>query len=145
MSPGLLLRSLLTLLAAGMLLSTASCAGNPAERTFPVRGQVLFRGKPAVGARVTFVPRDRSGTQAPRPTAAVERDGMFRLTTRLAYDGAPAGRYAVTIVYRSPAKKIDDENAGPDLLRGKYRDPKTTPLEVVVQPGDNDLPMFKLP
>ena len=139
------LRTLSSLLTAGLLLGVISCAPNAGEPTYPVRGQVLFRGKPAAGARVTFVLRDRSGPEAPRPTAAVERDGTFRLSTRLAYDGAPAGRYAVTVVYPSPAKKIDDENAGPDLLRGKYRDAKTTPLEIVVQPGDNQLAAFRLP
>ncbi len=128
----------------GLLLAAASCDHGAGEPTYPVRGRVLFRGKPAEGARVTLVPRDRTGPQAPRPTAAVERDGTFRLSTRLAYDGAPAGRYAVTIVYLSPAKKVDDENAGPDLLRGKYRDPRTTPLTADVKPGDNELPVFHL-
>lgn len=138
-------RLLPALVVAGMLCGAVSCQRRDIDPVYPVRGKVLFHGKAAQGARVTFVPRDRSGPQAPRPNAAVEADGTFHLSTRLAYDGAPAGRYAVTIVYLSPAKKIDDENAGPDLLRGKYRDPNTTPLEVEVKPAENELPPFKLP
>ncbi len=137
-------RSFTLLLVVGLLLTVAACGRDDSNRRHPVRGQVLFRGRPAEGARVTFVPQDNQDPRASRPTAAVEKDGSFRLTTRASYDGAPAGRYAVTIIYRSPSKKIDDENAGPDLLAGKYSDPKTTPLKVAITDGDNNLEPFNL-
>ena len=35
-----------------------------------------------------------------------------------------------------PEKKENDENVGPDLLRGRYADPKTTPLVVEVKEAD---------
>jgi hypothetical protein len=131
-------------LAATLVLVLVSCRGNDPNAPVPVRGRVLYRGRPAEGARVTFVPTDASDPAAPRPTAAIEKDGTFRLTTKLSYDGAPPGRYAVTIVYPSPAKKVDDENAGPDLLGGKYASPKTTPLHVEVKPIANELEPFLL-
>ena len=76
--------------------------------------------------------------------AEVGRDGAFRLSTYASYDGAPPGRYAVLIVYPSPAQKIDGENAGPDLLQGRYADPKTTPLRAEIKEGTNDLEPFNV-
>ena len=52
----------------------------------------------------------------------------------------------MTVVYRSPARKVEDENAGPDLLKGKrYGDGKTTPLAVEIKAGNNELETFNLP
>jgi hypothetical protein len=132
------------LMVGALILTVAACNGDDPGRPQPVRGKVFFRDRPAEGARVTFVPQGGNDPRAARPTAAVERDGTFRLSTRSSYDGAPAGRYAVTVVYRSPTKKVDDENAGPDLLDGKYRDPKTTPLRADVKAGENELEPFRL-
>lgn len=131
-------------LTAGLVLGLVSCRGADPNAPVPVRGQVRYRDRPAEGARVTFVPTGAGDPAAPRPTAAVDADGTFRLTTKLSYDGAPPGRYAVTIVYPSPAKKVDDENVGPDLLRGKYANPKTTPLQAEVKAGPNELEPFRL-
>ena len=66
----------------------------------------------------------------------MKRNGTFRLSTYASYDGAPPGRYAVTIIYRSPAEKVDDENRGPDLLEGRYADPKTTPFTIEIKNGN---------
>jgi len=129
---------------AVIIATLASCGGADPRPPQPVRGQVFFRNAPAAGATVTFVPRDTAEPRPVRPTATVDRDGTFRLTTRLAHDGAPTGRYAVTIVFPSAERKIDDENAGPDLLKGRYRDPRTTPLEVEVRSGENLLEPFRL-
>jgi hypothetical protein len=102
---------------------------------------VYFRALPAEGALVTFVPAE---PHAPRPAATVSKDGGFQLTTRTAFDGAAPGHYAVTIVYPSPEKKVDDQNAGPDLLRGRFADPKTTPLSADITVGENDLTPYRL-
>jgi hypothetical protein len=104
---------------------------------------VFYKGKPAEGARVTLVPLE-GVADTPNPGAQVRKDGSFRLSTFRSHDGAPDGRYAVTIVYPSPARKVDDENAGPDLLGGRYADPKTTPLRADVRDGPNDLEPFRL-
>ncbi len=137
-------RFLLLLLAGGLALGPASCRRGGHKSVSPVSGRVLYNGKPAEGAQVTFFPLDHKDPQKPRPGAQVRRDGSFRLSTYASYDGAPPGRYAVTIIYRSPEKKENDENMGPDLLRGRYADPKTTPLAVEVKEGANDLAPFDL-
>ncbi len=133
------------LLAGGLALGVASCRRHEQRPVYPVTGKVLFRGQPAEGAQVTLFPVDDKDPKRPRPGGQVRRDGSFRLSTYLSYDGAPPGRYAVVIVYRSPEKKEDDENRGPDLLQGRYADPKTTPLKVEVKEGPNNLEPFNLP
>lgn len=131
------------MLTGGLLLSTAACS-DP-QRPYPVRGTVLFQNKAAEGAVVTFVPIENDDSRAARPSAIVGPDGTFRLSSRGAFDGAPPGHYAVTIFYLSPEKKQDGQNAGPDQLKGKFNDPRTTPLKVEVKAADNDLDSFRLP
>jgi hypothetical protein len=135
---------LLLMLAGGMALGLASCHRQDSQPVYPVSGTVFCNGKPAEGAHVTFFPQDQSGPKMPRPGAQVRKDGSFRLSTYASYDGAPAGRYAVTIICPSPEKKENDENVGPDLLRGRYADPKTTPLAADVKEETNHLAPFQV-
>ncbi len=126
-------------LLAGLMLHLASCSRGGHTPVYPVTGRVLFKGKPAEGAQVTFVGLDQKDPKTPKPGAQVKKSGVFRLSTYRSYDGAPAGRYAVTVIYRSSARKVDDENMGPDLLQGRYADAKTTPLKAEIKTGNNEL------
>lgn len=90
------------------------------------------------------MPLSNNDPRMTRAIATVDKDGGFRLTTCRAYDGAAPGLYAVTIVYLSPETMVEDQNAGPDLLEGRYSDPKTTPLRAEVKPGKNELEPFNL-
>ena len=136
---------LLLALVGGLGFGLAACRQSDQKPVHPLTGRVLYRGKPAEGASITFVPLDDNDPKSRRPGAQVEKDGSFRLSTYASYDGAPSGRYAVTIVYPSPEKKENDENAGPDLLCGRYADPKTTPLKVEVKEETSKLEPFGLP
>ncbi len=137
-------RFILLTLVGGLTLSLAACRRGDRRPVYPVSGEVFYKGKPAEGAQVTFVPRDDNDPKLPRPGAQVRKNGSFRLSTYASYDGAPAGRYAITIVYRSSARKENDENVGPDLLQGRYADPKTTPLAAEVKKETNDLTPFQI-
>ena len=94
---------------------------------------------------MTFNPVDDHASKTPKPGAQVKKNGEFRLSTYQSYDGAPAGRYAVTIIYPSPERKENDENIGPDLLQGRYADPKTSPLKIEVKEQNNNLATFNIP
>jgi hypothetical protein len=137
-------RFFLLAVAIVLALGLASCRQGDYRPVYHVAGKVLFKGKPAEGAEVTLFLLDTSDPKRPRPGGQVRPDGSFRLSTYASHDGAPPGRYAVVIVYRSAEKKVDDENRGPDLLRGRYADPKTTPLRVEVKEGENTLEPFDL-
>ncbi len=137
-----MLRSFFFFTALGLVCCLTACSD--VHRPYPVSGKVHFRQRPAHGALITLVPLSNSDPKAPRPTGTVEKDGKYRLTTRLAFDGAPIGTYAVTIVYPSPEKKVEEQNAGPDLLQGKFSDPRTTTLRAEIKAESNELPTFDL-
>src|SRR5262245_11865951 len=84
-----------------LLVAVAGCSsGSERVPVFPVRGQVFYQSKPAVGAVVILNPQDASlGERLPmRPNGKVEADGSFQITTYETNDGAPAGEYKVTIL-----------------------------------------------
>ena len=137
--------------AVGTLLLAAvlgvSCRGGR-RPVFPVRGQVFFEGKPTPEALVIFHPLDDPDPNAPRPVARVAADGSFAPTTYTTDDGAPAGRYAVTVAW---VKERDNQNAPrgeerdpQNLLPDRYAKPETSGLEVHVKEGANELAPFRL-
>ena len=136
-------------LAAGVLgcLLLSSCQRG--VTAYPVRGQVLVGGKPAVGATVVFHPADAADPRALRPAGVVQEDGSFTLrsydpqTCPTPMDGAPAGEYLVTVNWLPP-DYAEYRNVLPDKLNGRYVDPKTSGLRATVKPEPNDLPPFRL-
>jgi hypothetical protein len=143
----MLIRLTIGLSAIGLL---AGCSPQPAgEGLSPVQGQVLVRGRPAVNAFVVLHPLAPADVSAPRPHGLVDAQGIFRLGTHAADDGAAPGEYAVTIQWFDNSRsKTDDErgpNAQSDLLRGRYSDPRhPKALRVRIAAGPNTLPPFRL-
>jgi hypothetical protein len=130
----------LRLLLAAILTGLASC-GRGGQGLAPVRGQVLYEGKPANGSIVFFHPQDDSGPSAHRPVGKVGPDGWFELKTDKG-ERAPPGRYVVTVVWKSRNGGADDEEK--DLLPTRYMNPATSQLTAEVKEGSNELPPFKL-
>ncbi|MFO0865039.1 MAG: hypothetical protein U0744_10370 [Gemmataceae bacterium] len=131
-------------LCAGSLVAAVAAIGcssrSAAEKTYPVSGEVFYEGKPAAGAAVIFHPIE-AGKESQRARGRVEKDGTFRLSTRVANDGASAGNYIVTVEW----KKTDDHpEQGISLLADRYADPKTSGLTAIVKEEENRLPPFKL-
>jgi hypothetical protein len=127
------------------------------QSVYPTDGIVTYQGKPAVGARVTLFPVARTQGRV-FPTAKVAADGTFKLTTYEPEDGAPVGKYKVTIVrgqleadeYAELAKnntpeqvkRIADKMAQ-DPLYSKYSNPRESGLTAEITDGPNRLE-FKL-
>lgn len=141
-------RSVAVLLAAFVLsLVACGCGGSTDNRTpvFPVKGKVTVAGKPAERAQVVFHPLADAGPNTPRPTGTVGSDGTFTLSTYTEGDGAPAGEYAVAIVWPESASATGgDADTGGDRLGGRYANPKTSGLKATVAEGRPDLPPFAL-
>ena len=96
------------------------------------------------GAQIFFQPVGFTLPGSARPSAVVQADGTFRLSTFKQFDGAPPGDYRVCVTWLSDAMKQDGENVGPDRLQNRYRDPDKSPLLVNVQERANVLATLEL-
>ena len=109
---------------------------------------MLFEGNklPPEGAFVVFKPvKEMPQLQKTggNPRGTVGKDGKFKLTTHRPDDGAPVGEYEIIITWHRPNEGEGDD--GPDLLRGRYRDPAKSRLpRMIVKEGSNELPPIKL-
>jgi hypothetical protein len=132
----------------GVLLTPLVCAllsgcGDGKPAVYPVTGQVLVKGKPADGAYVVFHPKCGGDDKSPRPYATTDSSGNFKLTTYESEDGAPAGGYRVSIVWR-PQPKSQLEAEGTDRLHGKYANAASAGLEAEVLKEPTTLKPFQL-
>src|SRR5690349_23328191 len=122
-------RVALLLLACLFFLSGCS-AGDTGPKCYPVRGTVTFNKQSVPEGMVIFHPLDAAATHFPNPVGYTDQDGNFELTTFSPSDGAPVGKYAITVEFRE-LKPDGDEmiHDGPNLLPEKYANPKTSGLE----------------
>ncbi len=124
-------------------VACVSCAGG--QKVYPVRGQVLFQGKPAAGATVVFHPVSadpKAVERPPTPTGTVQPDGSFTLSTYPYGDGAPPGEYKVAVVWLDREKAV--EGSVPNRLPAKYASPQDSGLTATVNAGPTELQPFQL-
>jgi hypothetical protein len=114
---------------------------------YPVTGKVMVKGQPAEGAEVVFYPvtAEVDGVKIPGPAATTDANGVFRLRSYEAEDGAPAGEFKVTVVWPAPPPP----NASgvfqmTDRLGGRYANPDTSKLTARVEPGGGEIAPFEL-
>jgi hypothetical protein len=136
----------LTLTTGFLLVALCGCAGDGRKPTYAVRGQVFdAKKKPATGALVVFHPVTADANHPARPSATVDAEGNYALTTYVTGDGAPAGEYAITIVW-PPPRKSPFEPAGGDQLQGKLSRPENSPHKFTVESKpDQVVPAITLP
>ena len=99
-------------------------------------------GKPVEGARVFFHPEEQAKDRF-LPNAITGTGGVFQLTTYQPDDGAPAGRYKVSVALGAGGDKATDDPevkapaiksaAAPPGLPEKYSDPKTSELSAEIR------------
>jgi hypothetical protein len=132
------------LFALAAILACTSCARTDRPPLFSVQGEVYYQGKPAEGASVFFHPVDKATSLAGEgmPHGVVGADGTFHLGTFAAEDGAPAGDYAVTVIWESQPSSRDEDAF--NLLPRRYASPATSGLRARVVEGDTQLEPFKL-
>jgi hypothetical protein len=129
-----------SLTIAVIALTLASC-GDTRKPVVPVRGKMLFRGKPAEGALVVFNPVGESDPNAVKPQGLVSNDGSFEVSTYGEKDGAPAGEYMVTFVWmiENPKNKTIWSP-----LPAQFMQPDKSGLRVTIKDGPNELQPFEL-
>jgi hypothetical protein len=118
----------------------------------------MAKGEPAAGALIVFHPRGNDNANAVRPSATVDENGVFELTSFKAKDGAPAGDYDVAISWEvAPAAGkladgskitgmggVENRTIATDRLGGKYRDYRSSGLKATVKAGTNEELLFDL-
>ena len=130
--------------ALALLLLLPACAKRP-RPVYPASGQLLIDGKPVGGVFVLFNPVD-PGPEVERPSATTEPDGTFRLTTRTAYDGGPAGEYIVTLLYEPVTSPLSRPKGPPPNIDGQYLSVTSSPLRARIEPKPaNEIPAFRIP
>lgn len=140
-------------LSAALAVALPACQGSPSDRlpVFHAAGKVTYQDRPLADALVVFqradAPTDPSRT-VPNPTCRTVADGTFRLGTYEPDDGAPAGRYLVGVSTACPSSgesgPLVKRAGAPDVLKGRYADPKTSGLTAEIKEGANELPTFAL-
>ena len=142
MNRGALSRTGGALALALTALFTSSCGPDAGTALNAVKGSAFFQGKPAAGAVISFH-KVGDDNKANLPHAKVQADGTFTLTSFTSGDGAPVGRYQVTIIWKrkKPGCKDDD---GEWVLPTRYLAASTSGLEVEIKNGSNELEPFHL-
>lgn len=124
-----------------LLAGAATSCGQQAEparlAAFPVTGKVYLNQKPLIRALVVFHPINPPDGPAFRGYAQTTADGSFSLSTFLPHDGAPVGKYKVTV-------HLQDEDNGPGRVPPGYGQVETTGIIVEVKAQTNTLPTFHL-
>ena len=124
------------------ILTLVGCSSSDWKaKTFQVTGTVSINGESPVGLVVSLVsvgsPVD---SRASRPWGIVQEDGHYKLTTYDSQsDGAPAGRYAVTLFW---PKNIHGDPT--DRLYGIHRSSKKPVAEFVIDEKTTTLPPIVL-
>jgi hypothetical protein len=127
--------------AAAVLITAVSCSSR-GTALYPVSGSVVFEGRPAAGAVLTFH-RVGDSDKTNLPHAVVREDGTFSLTTRVPGDGAAPGQYEITVIWRKKGKgKGDDE--GSWMIPFRYLTAAESGLTAEVKNGPTELPPFVL-
>ncbi len=122
------MRTFCRLGVAILILGGAAGCG---KKYYPADGQVVFKdGSPLSGGMVYFEPLDATGKASAR--ADIQSDGTFQLGTEVKGDGAPLGRYRVTIIppLASPAQR--EKKTAPAVIHPRYQHPETSGLEFTV-------------
>ena len=139
-----LFRSVGACAVAAVAVVLSSC-GDGRVTVYPVQGQVVDeKGKPAAGALVMFHPVSPPGGNVEAVAGTADANGVYRLTTYTAGDGAPAGQYVVTVCWYEP-KKSPFGPPPKDLLCGKYASREASPFKFAVEAkSDNEMPIIKV-
>ncbi len=131
-------------LFAFAVIAWAGCGPKMVESevkpTHPVRGKLLFEGQPTPNAIVKFYAVDGdTGDRIPR--GRCQKDGTFQISTYGKDDGAPEGRYKVTVTWNKAGADGESTND----LPARYAKPETSNIpEIEIGPGNNELPVIHL-
>lgn len=127
------------ILGLSIVVLLPSCGDDQAGRPkrYPASGRVLVDGKGRAGIQVRLVPVDRPrDVDALQPRGLTDAEGAYQLGTYEEHDGAPAGRYKVTLFWPDSP---DSQSRPKDQFQGSYAKPESSASEFTIAEGDNSL------
>ncbi|MFO0943600.1 MAG: hypothetical protein U0930_22925 [Pirellulales bacterium] len=130
--------SLISAITLSASFTGCSGGGSVWEKTYPVSGVVTHKGQPITDAEIAFFPVDKEAPETVRPKAKSTAGGKFTVWTYNPGDGAPAGKYKVTVVHNEVAVSKDTIVAKPNDLPQKYAGRDSTDLEIQIVAGSNE-------
>jgi hypothetical protein len=149
---GCVLRSITQLFSpiAISIVLFAGCSPSGQVKVYPVKGRVMFEGKPMVGGGgITFVPTTEQAGKAPGGT--INADGTYVLGTYAQDDGSMAGDFRVVIYQETaqepqptpdgapPAAAAPATVAQADRIPAIYSNDRESPLTAKVEPKPNEI------
>lgn len=133
--------SLMTFCA--LMLCCGACNKGSQNEPVVVTGKVLLpNGKPAEHATVVLHPVTPTGTETAKPQGKVAADGSFKLKTLKADDGAPPGKYLVTIELWLRSGTGDEPAV--NWLPTRYSKPESSGVEVTIAAPQSDVGTIQL-
>lgn len=141
-----LVRNPVGLLTLALFVIVAGCQQSNRLPVYPVKGQVLYNGKPLKGVSLAFHPVDPKNDIGYPAHAKTDEEGRFILTSYVENDGAPAGEYKVALAFEPESidEGADQQKPIAFQLPNKYLRKETTDIVVTIQKGANDLEPFRL-
>jgi len=130
-------------------LALSSCSGGskPGEALYPTQGQVFHQGKPAAGATVILHPVNAQAEwKTGYPNGVVAADGTVNIQSAGEWDGAPAGEYAVLVIWMEtpPGDERNSEEGTVDKLEGRYANAEAPLWRVKVDGAACEIPRIDL-
>lgn len=138
--------SAIVLVSIGTL---SGCGSNDQFGTFKAEGTVTLNGQPLSDAHVWLLPKAKThqdATLVVRPQGRTGLNGKFVLTTYYQDDGAPVGEYDAIVLHGENDPDAAAEESKSKTKRVavpmKYKDAKTSGLQVIIKDGEmNAIPL----
>ncbi len=116
----------------------------PWETAYPAVGILTHKGRPVKDAELAFFPVDANVPESVLPKAKTRENGEFDVSTYDNGDGAPAGKYKVTVIHHEIVIKGESMTAKPNDLPKKFASKETTDLIVEIDRKATKIPPIDL-
>jgi hypothetical protein len=124
--------------SAAVLACLAPGCGKPDEldKLLPVKGKIIFSGKPIETADVRSVvlhaDKAAGNTTSHQPSGVIDKDGNFEIFTTPKKAGAPPGPYRVIVLFKARPDSKTPYAPEKWLIDEKYGDPEKSGLKLTV-------------
>lgn len=110
----------------------AACGDSEKFDTVPAKGTVTYKGKPLEKGQIQLLPDN-----GPAAVGLIG-DGMFVLGTNADGDGAPPGKYRVTVFSYKENKTRFGETISKAVIPNRYANPDTSGIVVEIPERGNE-------